>query len=374
MIVTTERFCVEHVVGSGAMGTVFRATDTSTGLPCALKVLRTGGHAARFVREVGVLARLEHPRIVRYLGHGTTAQGEPFLAMEWLEGEDLRARLRRQGLTVAETLTVGIGVAAGLAAAHRAGVIHRDIKPTNLLIVDGQLENVKIVDFGVARASDAEGPITQSRDLVGSPAYMAPEQASDLRAVGPAADVYALGAILHECIGGRPPVISGTLTGGRPGAPLGLRALRPDVPAEVAQIVDRMVARNPAARPRDGAAAHAALDRVARAPDLDRLPPPATISRNRVPGVRLGTGETPPVLGELSARIVAVLGRHVPMPMAILRSQCERLARDPARLERADGPALFPALADAVARFTSPGTRAIVLADLDALFDLPERS
>src|SRR5271170_7278109 len=113
------------------MGKVYRARDELTGHPVAVKVLQVQGaiEAERFAREAEVLAGLAHPALVRFVAHGRTPEGEPFLAIEWLEGEDLGTRLRRAGLSIAESVALGARVAAGLGAAHRRGVIHRDVKP-----------------------------------------------------------------------------------------------------------------------------------------------------------------------------------------------------------------------------------------------------
>src|SRR5690242_13701625 len=132
-----ERFVVESFASSGGMGAIYRAQDVTTESMVAVKVLAADRFADpnRFLREATVLAGLSHPAIVRYLAHGATPSGALFLAMEWLEGEDLAARLARQPLTVGESLTVLRRACEGLAAAHSRGVVHRDIKPSNLFLV-----------------------------------------------------------------------------------------------------------------------------------------------------------------------------------------------------------------------------------------------
>src|SRR5262249_43679468 len=136
-----------------------------------------------------------------------TPAGEPFLAIEWLEGEDLGARLRRDGLTVAETLALGARVAEGLAAAHRRGGVHRDVKPGNLWLVDGKPGAAKILDFGIARllAPTLERTLTQAGAMIGTPGYMAPEQARGEEAIDARADVFSLGCVLFKCLTGRLP-------------------------------------------------------------------------------------------------------------------------------------------------------------------------
>ncbi|HEY4120753.1 MAG TPA: serine/threonine-protein kinase, partial [Byssovorax sp.] len=157
--VVAARFTIEAVAGSGGMGVVYRARDAADGRLVALKLLRArvgegdadDAEATRFDREARVLAGLAHPGIVGYLAHGTASTRQPFLAMEWLEGESLSARLRRGALSLVEAVSVARQVTAALAVAHRLGVVHRDVKPANLHLVDGSLDRVKVLDFGIAR-------------------------------------------------------------------------------------------------------------------------------------------------------------------------------------------------------------------------------
>src|SRR5215831_7776719 len=130
-----DRYDLEALAGSGGMGTVHRARDRSTGAVVALKRIRgEGGSIDRFRREIRLLAGLDHPGIVRYLDSGETAEGEPFLVMEWLAGETLEARLDREELSMAESVALARGAAEALGAAHALGVIHRDVKPSNLFL------------------------------------------------------------------------------------------------------------------------------------------------------------------------------------------------------------------------------------------------
>jgi serine/threonine protein kinase len=181
------------------MGTVYRALDRLSGAPVALK-LPNAAHA-RALAEADALAALDHPAIVRLVAHGFTDDGNPFLAMEWLEGEDLAARLERSPLGAADAL-LGARVAGALAAAHAAGMVHRDLKPSNLFLVGGEVAAAKLVDFGIARAPRAGTRLTATGMLIGTPGYMAPEQARGDREIGPATDLFALGAVLFECLAG----------------------------------------------------------------------------------------------------------------------------------------------------------------------------
>jgi serine/threonine protein kinase len=163
--VVAERFEVERLAGSGGMGTVYRARDRQgAGESVALKVLSgAGDDAERFAREARVLAELRHPAVVRYVAHGVLADGQPWLAMEWLDGETLADRLARAPLGVAESLAILRRSAAGLAVAHARGIVHRDVKPSNLFLVDGEPAQLKLLDFGIARwAIAARAPLACS--------------------------------------------------------------------------------------------------------------------------------------------------------------------------------------------------------------------
>ncbi|WP_437588673.1 serine/threonine-protein kinase [Sorangium sp. So ce1000] len=258
------RFRIEALAEIGGMGAVYRAFDVTTGRRVAAKVLHDPSpqHLARFAREAELLARLEHPGIVRHVAYNAARESTPFLAMEWLEGEDLSRLLSRRRLTVTEAVELGARVAAALGAAHAQGVVHRDLKPANLFLVGGQIAEPKLLDFGIARLPDMV-PITAAGVLVGTPEYMAPEQARSGDEVGAPADIFSLGCLLFECLTGAPPFQADhliallariifdeppRLSERCPGAPLWLDAL-----------VSQMLEKDPARRPRDGAAAYAAL-------------------------------------------------------------------------------------------------------------------
>ncbi|HUS31109.1 MAG TPA: protein kinase, partial [Kofleriaceae bacterium] len=252
-----DRFELERVAGSGGMGTVYRAIDRTSGSPVALKVLRSASMdaAQRFTREVRILSQLRHPGIVRYIADGQTDGGELWLAMEWLEGESLNVRLARDGLTAGESVELVRRVAEALGAAHEKGVIHRDLKPSNLFIAGGDLERVKVLDFGVARMTDNSA--TRTGVMIGTPGYMAPEQAKGERNVGSRSDVFALGCLLYECLTGKPPflgdnvmaVLAKVLLEEAPR----VGVVRPDLPEALDDLVARTLAKNPDHRPRDGA-------------------------------------------------------------------------------------------------------------------------
>ena len=259
------RFELQAFVAAGGMGHVYRAHDRETGGDVALKLLPSaGGDAERFVREAEVLAAIDHPGVVRYLAHGTTDDGAHYLAMEWLEGEDLAHRLGRGTLTVGEALSVARCVAAALETPHRRGIVHRDLKPANLFLVEKTLDGLKIIDFGIARGVEQEH-LTLTGALVGTPAYMAPEQVRG-DPVDPRADVYGLGAVLYRCLSGHPPFVGAhqlailakvVLDDAPP-----LRAFCPEVPRRLEALLERMLAKDPERRPADAAALLADLSDV----------------------------------------------------------------------------------------------------------------
>jgi tetratricopeptide (TPR) repeat protein len=241
------------------MGLVYEALDTQTGRTVALKLMQGSGESEavrRFTREALVLAELDHPGIVAYVAHGETGEGQPFLVMEWLEGEDLAQRLERQSLSFSEVLLVQRQVAEVLAAAHSKGIIHRDIKPSNLFLCGGKVECLKLLDFGLARVEASSQPITGSKMMLGTPGYMAPEQVSNQEDITPAADIFSLGCVLYECLSGQPPFraphMAAVLAKILYADPVPLRALRPELPIGVQELVNRMLAKDPARRLADG--------------------------------------------------------------------------------------------------------------------------
>ncbi len=199
---------MELELGRGGAGVVYRAVDRETSRRVALKVLSPSDHPsdrARFEREVAALSSIRHPNVVELLGSGLLPEGGCYLAMEWIDGPTLAER-QRSPVSLLDALDIARGIAVALAATHGAGVVHRDVKPANVLLArdaSGALLP-KLIDFGVASTSaDGDGEISLG-EMVGTPAYMAPEQARgetvDLRA-----DLFSLGAVLFETIAGRPP-------------------------------------------------------------------------------------------------------------------------------------------------------------------------
>jgi len=202
-----RRWRLDAPLGEGALGVVYAAHDVETGAEAAVKVLRAelrdeGSVVARFLREAGVARRLAHPAIPRALGVGVAVDGAPALVMERVRGRDLRALLAGGAPPRATALGIAARVAEALAHAHARGVIHRDVKPSNIMLADGDdaPSAVRVLDFGLAFCLD-EPRLSTATTLVGTPAYMPPEQARG-EAVGPAADLYALGAVLVHLLSG----------------------------------------------------------------------------------------------------------------------------------------------------------------------------
>jgi serine/threonine-protein kinase len=276
-----DRYRVERPLGRGGMARVDLARDLELDRLVAVKVLseELAGDAElreRFVREGRLAARLAHPNVVGVLDAGEV-DGIPFIVMEYVDGETLADIVRREGALPWER-AVGLAVQAlaGLEHAHAAGLVHRDVKPGNLLLRrDGQL---KIGDFGIARAAELSG-LTEAGTILGTAAYLAPEQARG-EPVGPAADVYGLAAVLYELLTGRPPreVSSlGELADAVEAPITPVRDLAPDVPGPVEEAVMSGLAARPDARP-TAAELRSALT-TSEAPTAAE--PPTLVARSR---------------------------------------------------------------------------------------------
>lgn len=277
------RFELRARLGQGGSSTVVEAYDHESARLVALKRLdpslcSSAELRARFGREARALSSLHSPYIVRILASGTEDE-RPFLAMERLHGEDLGARLRRAGrLPVNETVHIATQVLQGLAAAHASNIVHRDLKPDNVFLVsDGaHAPHVKLLDFGVSKlqpstAATQAMALTGQGRAMGTPLYMSPEQARGLADVDARADLYAVGAIMFECLSGRPPhpgetdaeVLVSVCTREAPN----LRTLDPSIPAALASFVARALDRDRERRWASAELMRADLEALARGVD-----------------------------------------------------------------------------------------------------------
>jgi serine/threonine-protein kinase len=266
--VVLGRYTIERELGRGGMGAVYLARDAKLAEPVALKTIAAAlaadpdELAERFRMEVQAARKVTHPNVIRIHDLGEDGQ-LLFLSMEYLDGETLHARVKRAGqLTINEARRILGDVASGVAAAHAAGVIHRDLKPHNVLVAGTGAKVVKVIDFGLAKTSFATG-MTATGLIMGTPEYMSPEQVRGQRSDS-RSDVYALGAVAYYTLTGRPP-----FTGDTPIAvgfaqvhetPRPLRALRPEVPAALEAVVLRALAKDPEARYPDASAWKEALE------------------------------------------------------------------------------------------------------------------
>ena len=292
------RYRMEVPLAAGGMGEVWAARDLQAARPVAVKVL--GGAfagddraAERLRREARAAGRLEHPNIARVLDLGEH-DGRPYLVMELLEGESLAERIGRAGpMAPAEAARVVAAVAGALEAAHRAGVVHRDVKPGNVFLTAGG--EVKVLDFGIALAA-GEAALTTG-DLIGTAAYLAPERVLGQRAT-PAADVYALGVVLYELLAGRRPFEAGSeieLAMAHVNArPASLALVAPSAPPHLVAACEQAMAKDPSARPSSAAAFAQLLRPQAPAGPATRPLPPV--------GARSASGPVLPRAGARRAR------------------------------------------------------------------------
>jgi hypothetical protein len=258
--VLNDRFEIQSMLGAGGMSVVYRALDRLTGELVAVKVISpTSAHELgamqRFLREARASVRVEHPAIVA-ARHVDIADGQLFAIFPFIEGTSLDRVLRRQGcLSIFRAVRIGRLIAAALAATHAAGVVHRDIKPGNVMIAPDE-RDIRLLDFGISKLHDPEATDqadTREGAILGTPAYMAPEQVTDARHALDHADVYALGVVIFEMIVGTPP-----FSGSNPRAilvakvlhaPPTLASVAPEVPEALSVLVSRCIGKTPEERP-----------------------------------------------------------------------------------------------------------------------------
>ncbi len=346
---------VEERLGSGGMGVVYRATDLRLDRDVALKFLSARLHAdprarTRLLHEARAVAALDHPHVASVYDVGETADGRAYVAMAYYDGETLAERIDRGPLPADEALGLGLQIAQGLAAAHHAGIVHRDVKPANVMVLpDGMPDGgpcAKVLDFGIAKVDDAD--LTQTGESVGTALYMSPEQLRG-EPVDGRADVWAVGAVLYEMLAGQRPFR------GSYAAAIGYAVLhedpapleREDLPDGVAAVVARCLAKSADARYPSMDALAEALDDVRRgtAPSTPPVPPVARAAASGRPPPRPRWRWAVAALGLLA---VAALG------VAALRSGgtdaggTERLAVLPFRAVGSDAEPLSAGLVEAV--------------------------
>jgi tetratricopeptide (TPR) repeat protein len=271
-------YTIERELGGGGMSRVFAATDTALGRRVVIKVVPAGLAASvnvdRFKREILLAANLQHPHIVPVLTAGEV-DGVPYYTMPFVDGESLRERIARGPIPIPEAVSLLRDIARALAYAHERGVVHRDIKPENVLLSGG---SAAVADFGIAKALSAAGTgtsaaaagadrrLTQIGTAIGTPMYMAPEQAAADPSADHRADIYSFGCLAYEVLSGRPPFIESSpqklLAAQMTERPRPVAELRPDVPGALAALVMRCLEKDPDARPQTAADVSRELDAV----------------------------------------------------------------------------------------------------------------
>jgi eukaryotic-like serine/threonine-protein kinase len=275
-----DRYELEELVGTGGMSSVFRARDRQLERRVAIKILHQHyaedpEYLERFRREARAVARLSHPNIVTVIDRGDD-DGRQFIVFEHVEGENLKELVLRAGrLPVRRALELALAVADGLAFAHEHGLVHRDVKPQNVLL--SSEGDVKVTDFGIARSLHVEHGVTQTGTVLGTAEYLAPEQASG-RTVSAATDVYSLGVVLWELLAGDAPFVGENFVAvalqhvNEP--PPSVRERRPDVSPRLEAAVDRALAKDPARRFPSMAAFAKELRACLAEVEGDPVPPP----------------------------------------------------------------------------------------------------
>jgi len=298
------RFRIDARIAEGGMATVYRGFDQTLDRTIAIKVLRRDAidDVARFEREAQILATLAHPGVSRYIAGGVADDGARYLVMEWIDGVTLAEHHARVGLSPADGVAVVARVADALGEAHARGLVHRDVKPDNILLAGGDLQRATVIDFGLGRRASGDARLTETGTVVGTPGYMAPEQARGERAIDARSDVFALGCVLYECVTG-----AIAFAGRNPAAvmarivlcePRAVREVWPAVPPALERLLSRMLAKRRDDRPRDAAEVAAELRAIAA---------PAAPHRRRASGSEAATA-----VGGTAAAYVVFLHAGLP--------------------------------------------------------------
>jgi len=317
--VVAGRYRVLRLLGRGGMGAVYEAFEEAIERRVALKLLHPiialePQVAARFLEEAKLANRVRHPAVVEVTDFGTH-DGRPFLVMELLDGESLGARLERGGpFAPAAAVALLEPVFAALSHLHERGVVHRDLKPDNIFLARvGPSVTPRVLDLGIAKARTEGQSLTATDAMLGTPAYMAPEQVRSSRSVTALADQYALGCVVYEMLTGRMPIeadnLHGILVAKVTEDPVSILHWAPTLPAALAAVVMRSLARDPAQRFPDLAAFHAALVAALdpRAPPLDLSPPVVTVPDTAAPAPTEVASEGAPPAARRRARALVVV-------------------------------------------------------------------
>jgi hypothetical protein len=309
-----ERYRPLRPLGSGGSGSVWLARDERTGLEVALKIVpREGKAATRAEREALAAARLRHERCLRAYGLERDSRNV-YIAYEYVPGQTMRQALRAGELDDAASVETAAQVLEGLAHAHARGIVHRDVKPSNVLLAEGEGLSARLLDFGLAQLAEEES-LTATGDVPGTLAYVPPERLVHGESGGPPADVWAVGTMLWESLAGWHPFWNGSLletarrieTGAAP-----LAQARPDLPKPLCTLVDRMLALDPAARPPAAHLAHELRDTFA-----ERLRRRKT--RTHVPALRVPVRLLAPAVAALFAGwVAAALPFYPPLAVPLL--------------------------------------------------------
>ncbi len=291
-----QKYRIARKIGEGGMGVVYEAEHTVTGRRCAVKVLERRGalpkeDVDRFLREAQASAKISHMNIVDVTDAGSEADGTPYIVMELLEGETLDQVIKRDGVVQPGPLaTMMSQLLDGLDAMHARGYVHRDLKPANIFLVaeSSMGVRVKVLDFGIAKAL-AEESRTQSGYVIGTPAYMAPEQMRNARNATPRCDLWSVGIILYEALVGHRPFRGETfgllamISG--PGKHVSLATVAPHIPRALSDFVDTLLSKDPAQRPASAAAVKARLiPLLATCPSVHAVDPPPDPNATPRPG------------------------------------------------------------------------------------------